>query len=464
MVDVTLTGEVPREAGETNLAGGKPASPIGQLSWALYEWARDPYYILVNIYVFAPYFTNVVVGDPIRGQELWSYTSSLAGFILAVLGPIFGSIADAGGRRKPWLILCTVIAVPAMGGLWFAKPGLGENVLPLLADVMVVSLFFELSVIFHNAMLPTLSSRSQVGRLSGLALALGNAAGVILFLFVLFAWIWAEHPLFGLDGDSYEPARAMGLLCGLWFGLFSLPLFLLTPDNEGTGLGPVAAAAQGLRTLWHTILQLRRHGNVMLFVIARMIYNDGFTILMTFTGIYAAGIFGWDVTKLTIYGIFLSVAAGIESVIAGIIDDRMGSRRALLLALVGGIIANIVTVSITAHSIFFVVETGDAKIFLDFSLPECVFYLNSLFAALSVVTGLASSRTMMARLAPPDMVGEFFGLFALSGSAIAFMGPLVVGALTGWFHSQQAGLAAVMPFLLIGGVLLFWVREERTKL
>jgi len=463
VVDVTLTGAVPREAGETNLAGGKPASPIGQLSWALYEWARNPYYILVNIYVFAPYFTNVVVGDPVRGQELWAYTSSVGGLILALLGPIFGAIADAGGRRKPWLIVVTLLGAPAMAGLWYARPGLGENVTPILVDLIVIGVLFDLSVIFHNAMLPSLAPRDRIGALSGLSLALGNVAGVILFLFVLFAWIWAEHPLFGLDNESYEPARAIGMLSGLWFAIFALPLFLLTPDHAGSGLGPVAAARKGLKTLWGTVVKLRRYRNVALFVVARMFYNDGFGIILVFTGIYAAGIFGWGVTMLTIYGIALSTVAGIESWVAGLIDDRLGSRKALLLSLVGGVIANLITVSISAHSIFFV-DVSDAKIFLNLSLPECVFYLNSFFSALSVVTALASSRTMMARLAPPEMVGEFFGLFALSGSATAFMGPLAVATLTGWFHSQRAGLAAVMPFLFIGGLLLYPVREEQTKL
>lgn len=456
VTDATLDGD------HTNLAGGKPASTIGQVSWALYEWARNPYFILVNIYIFAPYFTNVVVGDPVRGQQLWGYTSSIGGLFLAVLGPIFGSIADAGGRRKPWLAICTICAVPAMACLWFARPGLGENVLPILLDVVIIGIFFDLSVIFHNAMLPTLATRNRVGGLSGLSLALGNVAGVVLFLFVLFAWEWAEHPMFGLDRASAEPERAIGLLCGLWFGLFALPLFFLTPDNAGTGLRPVAAVRQGLNTLLHTVVQLRRYRNVALFVVARMIYNDGFGIILVFTGIYAAGIFGWNVTMLTIFGIVLSVVAGIESIVAGLIDDWLGSRKALLLALGGGVIANLITVSISAHSIFFI-TVDDAKLFMGLSLPECVFYLNSFFAALSVVTGLASSRTMMARLAPPEMVGEFFGLFALSGSATAFMGPLTVGLLTGYFHSQRAGLAAVLPFLLIGGILLFPVREEQAK-
>ena len=85
--------------------GAGIASPVGQISWAVYEWARNPYVLLITIYIFAPYFTTQVVGDPVRGQALWGDIASYGGFIIAVLAPFLGAIADAGGRRKPWIAL-----------------------------------------------------------------------------------------------------------------------------------------------------------------------------------------------------------------------------------------------------------------------------------------------------------------------------------------------------------------------
>jgi UMF1 family MFS transporter len=443
------------------LSGAVPASRLGQISWALYEWARNPYYILVIIYIFGPYFINVVVGDPVRGQIIWGYASSLVGALLAVAGPVLGAIADAGGRRKPWLFGCTFLAVPAMASLWFARPGMGENILTVVASLIAASILFECSVIFHNSMLPSLASRGRVGGLSGLGLALGNASGVLLFLFVLSAWIWPEHPAFGLDAKTYEPERAIGLLTGLWFGVFSLPLFLFTPDNPGTGrrLGP--AIRQGVFTLIHTLMALRRYRNVAQFVVARMIFADGFGITLTFTGIYAAGIFGWGSSMLSIYGITLSVVAAFASVLAGRIDDRLGSRRTLLIALGLGIAVNIVNVSLSATSILFVTVPG-AKLLWNLSLPELVFFLNSFLGCYAIVAGLVSSRTLMARLAPPSMAGEFFGLFAFAGTATAFLGPLSVATMTRLFQSQRAGLSVVILFLAVGAILLYPVREEQT--
>jgi UMF1 family MFS transporter len=445
----------------TTLSGAAPASRIGQLSWALYEWARNPYYILVIIYVFGPYFINIVVGDPVRGQTIWGYATSIAGVILALCGPMLGSIADAGGARKPWLAACTILAIPAMASLWFARPGMGEAVLPVMISLIAATAFFEFSIIFHNAMLPALVARGRIGGLSGLGLALGNVSGVLLFVFVLFAWIWTKQPAFGLDRATYEPERAIGLLTALWFGLFSLPLFLFTPDSPGTGrrLGP--AIREGIGTLIHTLLELRRFRNVALFVLARMIFADGFGITLTFTGIYAAGVFGWGSDMLVIYGITLSVVAGIASIIAGRIDDRLGSRRALLIALGVGVAVNIINVSLSANSILFVTVSG-AKLVGPLSLPECVFFFNSFFGTYGIVSGLISSRTMMARLAPPGMVGEFFGLFAFAGTATAFLGPFSVATMTSIFHSQRVGLSIVILFLVAGGALLYPVKEEQT--
>jgi UMF1 family MFS transporter len=443
------------------LSGAAPASRLGQLGWALYEWARNPYYILVIIYVFGPYFINVVVGDPVRGQTIWGYATAIAGAILAVCGPVLGAVADAVGARKPWLAACTILAIPAMASLWFARPGMGEAVLPVMASLVAATALFEFSIIFHNAMLPGLAARGRVGALSGLGLALGNASGVLLFVFVLVAWIRAEHPLFGLDRATYEPERAIGLLTGLWFGLFSLPLFLFTPDSPGTGRRLMPAIRQGIGTLFHTLLELRRYRNVALFVLARMIFADGFGITLTFTGIYAAGIFGWGSNMLVIYGIVLSVVAGLASIIAGRVDDRFGSRRALLIALAVGVTVNIINVSLSAHSILFI-TVSDAKLAGPLSLPECVFFINSFFGAYGIVSGLTSSRTMMARLAPPTMAGEFFGLFAFAGTATAFLGPLSVATMTRIFDSQRVGLSIVILFLVVGGLLLYPVKEEQT--
>ncbi|MEK9527811.1 MAG: MFS transporter, partial [Gammaproteobacteria bacterium] len=90
-------------AADLSLTGAQPASPLGYYSWAFGQLGRDPFYILVVIYIFFPYFSSVVVGDPVRGQALIGYLNATSGAILAATIPFLGAVADKQGRRKPWI-------------------------------------------------------------------------------------------------------------------------------------------------------------------------------------------------------------------------------------------------------------------------------------------------------------------------------------------------------------------------
>ena len=84
--------------------GDRLASTLGQLSWAMFDFARIPFVLLMTIYVFAPYFANTVVAhDPVRGQAMWGDIQAISGFIIAIFAPFIGAMSDAGGRRKPWI-------------------------------------------------------------------------------------------------------------------------------------------------------------------------------------------------------------------------------------------------------------------------------------------------------------------------------------------------------------------------
>src|SRR5262245_19805366 len=227
-------------------SGGQVASRPGQLSWARFEGARNPHVLLITIYIFAPYFYSHLVGDPVKGQSLWGDLNSLAGLIIAVTAPVLGAIADAGGRRKPWLFTFSFTLTATAVALWYALPG--EEVLSLVAScVLLVATIvsFAFTAVFHNAMLPTLVPGKQVGRLSGLALALGNLSGVILFVMMLVCFVlpgvvdWPfvpAKPLFGVDKATFEPERMVGPLFAVWFITFGSLLFFFTPDQPKVAL------------------------------------------------------------------------------------------------------------------------------------------------------------------------------------------------------------------------------------
>ncbi|MFU8817529.1 MAG: MFS transporter [Pseudomonadales bacterium] len=461
---------------QLSLAGTPAAGPLGYHSWALFEWARNPYVILITIYIFAPYFTTSVVEDPVRGQSLLGYANSLAGALIAIMAPLLGAVADKKGRRKPWIAGFILLMIPAVWMLWFAKPGgAGLGIYPTLALIMLIAVVFEFSAVFHNAMLPSVAPASKIGMVSGLALAYGNFAGLSLMIFVLYAFSlpgevpWAfipDRPLFGLDPATAEPDRIVAPMVAVWMLLFTLPLLAFTPDGRDPGHGIRSAVTQGLTEVWRTVRQLRHYANVARYLLARMLFNDGMVGILIFGGVYAAGTFGWGTTTLLLFGIITSFSAAVGAVLGGWLDDRLGSKLTVLIAVGGTALLLAVAVTIQPDSILFIPYEGEGTLWeLPYfnTLPEFLYFANTQLFAMCITVAFASARTMMARLAPPTMITQFFGLYALSGTATAFLAPLLVGIFTSSFASQQVGYASLVILLAAGFVLMLFVREEQAE-
>ncbi len=458
-------------------SGGACASPLGQWAWAWFEGARNPHVLLITIYIFAPYFYSHLVGDPVRGQALWGDLNSLAGLIIAVIAPMLGAVADAGGRRKPWLAVFSFSLAATAISLWYALPNeAGLSLFAICALLVATIVSFDFTAVFHNAMLPTLVPDSRVGKLSGLALALGNLSGVILFVFMLVCFVlpgvvdWPfipATPLFGVDKAAFEPERMVGPLFAVWFFVFGSPLFFFTPDQPRVALGPIAAVQRGLRSLLRTVRSLRNYRNLASFLLARMIYNDGCNAVLIFGGGYAATTFGWTTLHLLVYGVILSVFATYGGVFGGWIDHRFGSQRGLLIAVGGTMVGLVLSLSMRPDTILFFIPYDPASPpvhSLPFfnTWPEIIYVIIVIIIAIFITAAYANSRTMMARIAPPAKMAEFFGLYALSGTATAFLAPFVVARFTEWSHSNAIGMASILILLGIGWVMMLFVKQERT--
>ena len=457
--------------------GGEIASRLGQTSWALFEWARNPYVLLITIYVFAPYFSERLVGDPVAGQALWGDLSGLGGLIIAVLAPFLGAIADLGGRRKPWIAGFAFLMALLTFMLWFAVPD--EAVLPLFAIgaiIVINNILFEFTAVFHNAMLPEICNHGRVGSLSGLGLALGNLAGLIMLVFMLYAFVmpgqvdWSfipAAPWFGIDQAAYEHERLSGPISAIWLVLFTLPMLLFTPDRVASGMPLRRAIHVGVGRVFKTLGSLRHYRNVTTYLVARMAYNDGKTAILTFGGIYAAGTFGWGALDMLAYGIVLSVFAVFGGVFGGWLDDKIGSQKAILVSISGTSIGLILSLLMGPETILGIWTYAPDAVPLVYdgpffnTVPEIIYVGLVVILAIFITAAYANSRTMLARIAPSDKMTEFFGLYALSGTATAFMSPIVVGMFTRWFESQAAGMASILIFLVVGLVLMLYVRNER---
>ena len=457
-----------------SLAGTPAASPLGYFSWTFGQAARDPYYIMVIIYIFYPYFSNTVVGDPVRGQALIGYITAAAGFVLAFTAPFLGAIADKDGRRKPWILGSIAVMTVGACALWFVQPGdAGLSLTLTLLILFTIKVCFTVSEVFHNAMLPSIAPVNRLGLISGLAFSLGNTGGLLLMLFVLLAFSmpgtqpWAflpDAPLFGIDQASQEHNRIVGPIAGIWMLLFTLPLILFTPDGKASESPMWQVAKEGMRDVLQTLKHVRHYSNIAKYLLARMFFIDGMVGVLTFGGVYASGTFSWDTTTLLIFGLCTSASAMFGAYIGGRLDDRVGSMRALQIAIATASIVLLTLVSVQPDTILYFIHVGTEPVW-DFpyfaTLPELFYFgVNQVFA-MFFVTGLSASRTLMARLSPPEMATQFFGLFALSATVTAFLAPLMVATATDVFESQRIGFASLALLMIIGAVLLLQVKEEQ---
>jgi UMF1 family MFS transporter len=423
----------------TEPAGPAPATRGQLLAWAFYDWASSPFFAVIITFVFATYVTTAVAPNEIEGTTLWSRMTVVGAMLIAITSPVLGSIADVNGRRKPWLLAFTLLSAAATAALWYVAPDQSYLWLALLL-VLAANVTNEIAQSFYNAMLPDLARHEELGRWSGWGWGLGYASGIVALGLILAVFIQPETPPFGLDKGQAEQVRVVGPIVGVWFVLFALPLFLLTPDKPPSGRPFAESVRLGLGMLAATLKDVRGNANIAKFLLARLIYNDGLNTLFAFGGIYAAGTFGMALNEVLLFGIALNVTAGLGAFGFAFMDDHVGSKPTILVAILGLLAAG--TIALLAQD-------------------KTTFWIVALAIGIFVGPAQSASRTLMARLAPADKRTEMFGIYALTGKVTAFIGPFLFGEATSWFASQRAGMATILVMFVVGGLLLLLVREPR---
>jgi UMF1 family MFS transporter len=439
------------------------------VSWIFFDWAAQPYFTLITTFVFAPYFATSVAPDPATGQSLWGFAMAAAGMAIALLSPVLGAIADAAGRRKPWIAAFGVLLVLGSSALWIGKPGDTAIIPPLLTAVALASVGAEFATVFNNAMMPTLVPPERIGRLSGNGWATGYVGGIISLIIVL-GFLAANpetgrtllgfKPLFGLDPATHQGDRITGPLTGLWFIVFVTPMFLFTPDYPAKR--PVRAALRmGLAQLRQSLRELPQQKSLAMFLLANMIYTDGLVSLFAFGGIYAAGTFGWHTIQIGTFGIILAIAGTFGAWLGGKLDDLLGPKRVIAGSMLILLLSLAAILLVDKDSILFVKvappEPGGA---LFAGAAERAYLVLGCLIGAAGGPLQAASRTLLIRLAPKDRIAQYFGLFALTGKVTSFIGPLMIGMITAATASQKAGMGVLVVFFAAGLALLMRVREE----
>jgi UMF1 family MFS transporter len=437
-------------------------------AWIFFDWAAQPYFTLITTFVFAPYFATHVASNPASGQALWGFATAAAGLLIALLSPVLGAIADASGRRKPWIAGFGALLVIGSSLMWIGRPGDPSVIPPLLLAYGIATIGVEFATVFNNAMMPTLVPPDRIGRLSGTGWATGYVGGILSLILVLGflaaspgtgRTLFGFVPLFGLDPVSHQGDRITGPLTAVWFIIFVLPMFLLTPDYPVKR--PVREALrEGLLELRRTLRELPRRKSLAAFLLANMVYTDGLVSLFAFGGIYAAGTFGWNTIQIGTFGILLAISGAFGAWIGGKLDDRLGPKRVIAGSLIILLLSVIWILTVDRDSIFFIKVAPPLPGGGLFAAPaEKVYLLLGCLIGMAGGPLQAASRSLLIRMAPEDRIAQHFGLFALTGKVTSFVGPLLIGFVTLATASQKAGMAVLVVFFVAGLMLLRRVRE-----
>ncbi|TPQ35756.1 MFS transporter [Bradyrhizobium guangdongense] len=455
-------------ATEVSMAGRTYPPRAAVVSWIFFDWAAQPYFTLITTFVFAPYFATSIAPNPATGQSLWGFAMAAAGMAIALLSPVLGAIADASGRRKPWIAVFGALLVIGSSTMWIGKPG-DQAIIPLLLSALALaSVGAEFATVFNNAMMPTLVPPERIGRLSGTGWATGYIGGIVSLVIVL-GFLAANpetgrtllgfQPLFGLDPVSHQGDRITGPLTALWFVVFVTPLFLFTPDYPAKR--PVREALrEGLSELKQSLAGLPKQKSLAAFLLANMIYTDGLVSLFAFGGIYAAGTFGWHTIQIGTFGIMLAIAGTFGAWLGGKLDDSLGPKRVIAGSMLILLLSLAAILMVDKNSVLFVKVAPPVPGGPLFSgaAERAYLVLGCLIGAAGGPLQ-AASRTMLIRLAPKDRIAQYFGLFALTGKVTSFVGPLLIGLITAATASQKAGMAVLVVFFVAGLGLLMRVKD-----
>ena len=460
-------------------------------AWALFEFARNPYYLLVVVYIFAPYLARDVVGANAlaggmfdgmtpeaaaraanaHGQAFVAGVTKWAGFAAALTAPILGAALDRGGKRKP-LVAVFLFTLAAMASLlWFVQPGDAGISLFWVALILIVgSTCFTYSEVIHNSMLADSGRPEVLPSISGHGLALGNLAGTLLMLVIVVGFAmpammgWPfDAPLFGVNVAENEHYRLAGPIAAVWLCVFIWPFFMNCPDSGRRGASWVRAIREGMLGLWNTIKKARDHKEIMKYLVARMIYADGMQALLALGAVYVAGALNWNVVELVGYAVWLSIFATVGGFFGAFLDRVFGSRNALIVELSALTVILFLTISITQESILYGLIESERV------LPGSIYSHTHDWAYLAIASLLgtfataciSSSRAMLVGMAPKHMMGEFFGLYAIAGTVTVWLGPLLVEIFTSAFNSQRIGMSTISALFLIGLIALLRVKYPK---
>ena len=395
------------------------------MGWILYDFANSSFTTIIVTVIFAVYFKNIVVNSGEMGTALWGRAISVSMLFVAIAAPILGAVADFSRAKKNFLIYFTVITVIFTALLYFVGPG---DISKGFWFFVIANFGFNCANVFYNSLLPEITSRSSMGKVSGWGWGIGYLGGLLSLLLV--------YPLVENHISLVFPAVAV------FFLSFALITFILLKSKISRFSRRTNYFRTAFKRISSSARSITHFRELIKFMISYLIYNDGIVVIISFASIYGATRFGMTTADLISFFIIMQISSFIGAFIFGYILDKIGAR---------------VTISITL--VLWMAVTIGAF----FAASVNTFYIVGLIAGFAIGSSQSSSRTMLALLTPNDKMAEFFGFFSFTGKVSSVIGPLIYGEIARITGSQRYSILTITSFFLIGLIILFFVDEKKGR-
>ena len=398
--------------------------------WTLFDFANTSFSVLIVAVGYSLYFKKIVAGGGGTGDLAWGITVSISMLATALIAPVLGAASDFAHSRKRFLFAFTIASVIATALLFFVDAGMVVTGSLLF---IVANVGFEGGIVFYNAFLPTLASTRSYGRVSGYGFAMGYVGSLVSLIVAM--------PLFagGFEPENLFNVRLSFVIAAGMFLVFSLPLFLWlrTPGDTPAGSTPFVRA--GYQRVRDTVTHLRSYSQIVLFLAAFFIYNDGILTVISFASIFAEAALKFSLQEVLLLFAVVQASAIGGSLITGFLTDRIGPKKSITITLVAWLLVVAGAYIVTS---------------------KAVFYIIGIIAGAAMGGSQSASRSLMALLTPPEREAEFFGFYdGLCGKASAVIGTFLFGVLSWATGDLRIAVVSVGLFFVAGLILLQRVED-----
>ena len=392
--------------------------------WTLFDFANTSFSIIVVTFLYAVYFKKTVVSSESIGDLYWSISTSIAMLITAFIAPVLGAIADYSTGKKRFLLFFTLLCILGTASLYFIGPG---QIFWGVFIFVLANIGFEAGLVFYDAFLPELTAPKNYGRVSGYGFGMGYL-GSLATLAIVYPFIQAS-----MIKETFPVAA-------LFFLIFSLPLFFFLKEKRAVVAKTESFVKIGFHRVWGTITHLRSYRNLLTFLIAFFFYIEGVNTVIFFSGNYASTTLGFSDTDLLIFFLTVQTTAIIGSVLLGIVADKIGQKKTIVITLFMWLIAVVLAYFVT---------------------DEFGFYIVGFIAGAAMGSCQSVSRSLMSKLIPPERKTEFFGFYSFFGKSSAIIGPLTFGLVSYLTGSQRIAIISIAFFFIVGLLILTKVKDPK---